>query len=67
MKNLCFLILLILVMGCAPGTQVQNNTYTLEPSGSGAKLTTGMEEMVKGQLKGALDTGNAALKKLIEA
>ena len=26
----------------------------------------GMEEMIKGQLKSAIDTGNAALKKAIE-
>ena len=63
----------------APPASPVTNTYILEPSGSGTKLTTsmdavvmagpfpGMEEMVKGQLKGALDTGNAALKKLIEA
>jgi len=63
----------------APPASPVTNTYTLEPSGGGTKLTTsmdavvmagpfpGMEEMVKSQLKGALDTGNAALKKLIEA
>ncbi|MGC1377566.1 MAG: SRPBCC family protein [Anaerolineales bacterium] len=62
----------------APPASPVTNTYTLEPSGGGTKLTTsmdavvmagpfpGMEEMVKSQLKGALDTGNAALKKLIE-
>ena len=53
-----------------------NNSYTLTPSGSGTKLTTsmdavimgfGMEEMIKTQLKGALEAGNEALKKLIEA
>lgn len=52
------------------------NTYLLEPSGSGTKLTTnmdavvmgfGMEEMIKTQLKSSLDAGNALLKKLIEA
>jgi carbon monoxide dehydrogenase subunit G len=61
----------------APPASPVTNTYVLEPSGSGTKLTTsmdavvmagfpGMEDMVKGQLKSALDTGNAALKKLIE-
>lgn len=51
------------------------NTYTLEPSGSGTKLTNsmdavvmgfGMEEMIKTQLRGALEAGNATIKKLIE-
>lgn len=60
----------------APPASPVTNTYTLEPSGSGTKLTStmdavvmgfGMEEMIKGQLKTAIDTGNAALKKLIEA
>lgn len=60
----------------APPASPVTNTYTLEPTGSGTKLTTsmdtvimamGMEEMVKGQLKGALDMGNATLKQLIEA
>lgn len=59
----------------APPASPVTNTYTLEPSGSGTKLTStmdavvmgfGMEEMIKGQLKTAIDTGNAALKKLIE-
>lgn len=61
----------------APPASPVTNTYSLEPSGGGTKLTTsmdavvmggfpGMEDMIKGQLKGALDTGNAALKKLIE-
>ena len=62
----------------APPASPVTNTYTLEPSGSGTKLTTsmdavvmtgpmpGMEEMVKNQLKGSIDTGNASLKKLIE-
>ena len=62
----------------APPASPVTNTYTLEPSGSGTKLTSsmdavvmtgpmpGMEEMVKGQLKGAIDSGNATLKKLIE-
>lgn len=53
-----------------------NNSYTLTPSGSGTKLTTsmdavimgfGMEEMIKTQLKGALEAANEALKQLIEA
>ena len=52
------------------------NTYALEPYGSGTKLTTsmdavimgfGMEEMIKTQLKGALEAGNEVIKKLIEA
>jgi carbon monoxide dehydrogenase subunit G len=59
----------------APPASPVTNTYILEPSGSGTKLTCsmdavvmgfGMEEMIKGQLKGAIDTGNAALKKSIE-
>jgi carbon monoxide dehydrogenase subunit G len=59
----------------APPASPVTNTYTLEASGSGTKLTTsmdavvmgfGMEDMIKGQLKGALDTGNATMKKLIE-
>jgi carbon monoxide dehydrogenase subunit G len=59
----------------SPPASPVTNTYTLEPSGAGTKLTTsmdavimgfGMEEMIKGQLKTALEAGNAALKKLIE-
>ena len=62
----------------APPASPVTNTYTLEASGSGTKLTTsmdavvmggpipGMEDMIKGQLKSALDTSNAAMKKLIE-
>ena len=62
----------------APPASPVTNVYLLEASGSGTKLTTsmdpvvmagpmpGMEEMIKGQLKSALDTGNATLKKLIE-
>ncbi len=59
-----------------PPASPVTNTYTLEPSGSGTRLTTsmdavimgfGMEEMIKNQLKGALEAGNDALKKLIEA
>jgi len=59
----------------APPASPVTNTYILEPSGSGTKLTCsmdavvmgfGMEEMIKGQLKSAIDTGNAALKKAIE-
>jgi carbon monoxide dehydrogenase subunit G len=62
----------------APPASPVTNTYTLEASGSGTKLTTsmdavvmggpmpGMEDMIKGQLKSAIDAGNAALKKLIE-
>jgi len=60
----------------APPASPVTNTYTLEPSGGGTRLTTsmdtvimamGMEEMVKGQLKSALDMGNTTLKKLIES
>jgi carbon monoxide dehydrogenase subunit G len=62
-----------------PPASPVTNTYTLEPSGTGTKLTTsmdavvmagpmpGMEDMIKGQLKTALDSGNATLKKLIES
>lgn len=59
----------------APPASPVTNTYTLEPSGGGTKLTStmdavvmgfGMEEMIKSQLKTAIDTGNAAMKKLIE-
>jgi carbon monoxide dehydrogenase subunit G len=61
----------------APPVPPVTNTYVLESSGSGTKLTSsmdavvmapmpGMEDMIKGQLKTAIDTSNAALKKLIE-
>jgi carbon monoxide dehydrogenase subunit G len=58
-----------------PPASPVTNTYTLEPSGTGTRLTTGMdavimgfgmEEMIKSQLKTALEAGNAALKQLIE-
>lgn len=62
----------------APPASPVTNTYVLEPSGSGTKLTTsmdavvmagpmpGMEDMIKNQLKSSMDTANASLKKLIE-
>jgi len=59
----------------APPASPVTNTYLLEPSASGTLLTAvmdtvimapGMEAMVKGQLQGAMNTGNATLKKLIE-
>ena len=61
----------------APPASPVTNTYTIEPSGDGTKLTVsmdtvvmapmpGMEDMIKGQLKSTMDMGNAALKKLIE-
>jgi carbon monoxide dehydrogenase subunit G len=63
----------------APPASPVTNTYTLESSGSGTKLTSsmdavvmagpmpGMEDMIKAQLKSAIDTSNATLKKLIES
>jgi carbon monoxide dehydrogenase subunit G len=60
-----------------PPASPVTNTYTLSPSGGGTLLTTsmdavmggmpGFENMIKQQLKTALDTGNATLKKLLES
>lgn len=61
----------------APPASPVTNTYVLEPSGSGTKLIAsmdavvmapmpGMEDMVKQQLKGALDATIGSIKKLIE-
>jgi len=57
-----------------PPASPVTNTYNFEPSAGGTLLTTtmdavifpGTEGMVKPQLKGALDTANAVLKKLLE-
>ena len=59
-----------------PPASPVTNTYTLESAAGGTLLTTsmdavlgpmpGFENMVKQQLKNALDTGNATLKKLLE-
>jgi len=63
----------------APPASDVTNTYVLEASGSETKLTAtmdavvmtigmpGMEDMVKGQLKGALNQTLALIKKTIEA
>ena len=60
----------------APPASPVTNTYTLQPAGGGTLLTLtmdavmggmpGFEDMVKKQLKTALDTGNATIKKLLE-
>ena len=61
----------------APPASPVTNTYTLTPEGGGTKLTTtmdavimggfpGVEDMVRNQLKAALDGANATLKKVLE-
>ena len=60
-----------------PPASPVTNTYTLESAAGGTLLTTtmdavmggvpGFENMIKQQLKNALDSGNATLKKLMEA
>jgi hypothetical protein len=63
----------------APPASDVTNTYMLEKDGTGTKLTAtmdavvmtmgmpGMEDMVKNQLKGALDGTLAIIKKTLEA
>jgi carbon monoxide dehydrogenase subunit G len=61
----------------APPASPVTNTYSLEAAGGGTLVTTtmdavmggmpGFENMIKQQLKAALDSGNAALKKALEA
>lgn len=62
----------------APPASPVTNTYVFEPVGGGTKLTVsmdtvvmapmpGMEDMIKGQLKGTMDMTNATLKRVIEA
>jgi uncharacterized protein YndB with AHSA1/START domain len=60
-----------------PPASPVTNTYTFEPAGGGTKVTAimdtvimtggmpGMEDMIKGQLKGPLDATLATVKKLL--